>query len=313
MDIKIVERIKKLLALSRDSGATEAEAALAAEKAAEIMEEHGLTTAAVELSGGVGESREKGDAGVVGLGREDWALTLMEAVAESCFCWAGEIRSGRKLTRFNLIGRSSAVVSCQVMYEYLSRTVIRLSRREHDSQRYFRFGCAERIAQRLRTRHSSLLREQREREEARERASHSSAANGDALVVILEDYETKERDLNADFRRGVAPGTTARERAEIEERTRVREAHMKELTDSGIEWDIAWWMVYQHMTLDQAKMRDAQWKKSSGGRRSYRERVDWDERRRSTPSYQRGKDAGENVGLDTQVGSKKRDRRRITE
>ena len=56
---KVVERIKKLLALAKDKGATEAEASVAAAKAAEIMEDYGLTMMAVESSGGEAEGRER--------------------------------------------------------------------------------------------------------------------------------------------------------------------------------------------------------------------------------------------------------------
>lgn len=49
---KIAVLVNKLLALAKDSGATEAEASLAAEKAQELMTQHNLSMANIEAAGG---------------------------------------------------------------------------------------------------------------------------------------------------------------------------------------------------------------------------------------------------------------------
>lgn len=102
-------------------------------------------------------------------------------------------------------------------------------------------------------------------------------------------------------------GTTQRDREAALHRAGELERRMQELQDSGISWDLSWWMVYHGMTLEQAQKREAQFAKESdtrprGGK--YRERVNFEERRRMSGSYWRGSEAGEKVGLDVQVGNK---------
>lgn len=304
-DTRTIDKIRKLLALANDKGASEHEAALAAERAQDLMDAHGLEMASLDLTG-EGESREKGAAVAVGLGRETWAVDLMSAVAESCYVTAWSNRRGTKLENFTLIGRKSAVVSCEVLYAYLSRTVIRLSRAEQGSQRFFRFGCAERIAHRIHVRHAETLRTQRAETEARKANTQHSSSGGTALVVVLEDYAQKERDLNLDFQRGVAPGTSERERLEQEDKRRCNDARMTELQAQGISWDIAWWMVNQNMTLEDATAREAAQAKATDDSYKFRERVDFDARRRNSAEYHRGSAAGANVSLDRQLDADKR-------
>src|SRR5215471_16998834 len=55
VDPKVLERIAKLLNITEERGATEAEALNAAERAKRMMDDHGLSTAQVEAAGGVGE------------------------------------------------------------------------------------------------------------------------------------------------------------------------------------------------------------------------------------------------------------------
>jgi hypothetical protein len=304
-DTRTIEKIRKLLALANDKGATEAEAALAAERAQDLMNQHGLEMASLDLTG-EGEAREKGAATAVGLGREAWAESLMSAVAESCYVTAWTKRVGRRLEGFTLIGRKSAVVSCEIMFSYLSRTVIRLSRAETGSQRYFRFGCAERIAQRIVARHHDELRKQREAADA-QRTQNTASGNGTALVVVLEDYAQKERDMNRDFMRGVAPGTSARERIEAQDKQRRIDARIAELQAQDIGWDEAWWMASYNMTLEQAIEKERTNRESAASDKTrYRDRVDFDARRRNDPSFIRGSRAGADVSLDRQVAADKR-------
>lgn len=307
-DTRTIDKIRKLLALANDKGASEHEAALAAERAQDLMDAHGLEMASLDLTG-EGESREKGAATAVGLGRETWAVDLMSAVAESCYVTAWSNRRGNKLENFTLIGRKSAVVSCEVLYAYLSRTVIRLSRAELGSQRFFRFGCAERIAHRIRVRHAETLRTQRAEAEARKANTQHGYGGGysTALVVVLEDYAQKERDLNRDFQRGVAPGTSERERLEREDKQRRNDARMAELQAQDIGWDEAWWMVNYDLTLEQAIEKERANREAAGSDKTrYRERVDFDARRRNSAEYHRGSAAGANVSLDRQLDADKR-------
>lgn len=306
-DTRTIEKIRKLLALANDKGASEHEAALAAERAQDLMDAHGLEMASLDLTG-EGESREKGAATAVGLGRETWAVDLMSAVAESCYVTVWSNRRGTKLENFTLIGRKSAVVSCEVLYAYLSRTVIRLSRAEEGSQRFFRFGCAERIAHRIRVRHAETLRTQRAEAEARKANTQHGYGGGysTALVVVLEDYAQKERDLNQDFSRGLPPGTTGAKRLAAEAESRRINDRIKEIMANGdIGWNEAWWMANYNYSLEEAVAAETQNRENSAGHK-FRERVDFDARRRHSAEYHRGSAAGANVSLDRQVAADKR-------
>jgi hypothetical protein len=345
IDSKVIERIKKLLNLARDGGATEAEAALAMDRAQEIMKANSLSMATIEAGGGTGEKRDKQQS--AGRAHKAWMRAIMEALAESAFVYVehapGRVREDfetgkmtKTYARYTLIGRESAVVQTQVMHEYLCKTVVRVARERSDwPNEVFMAGMGERIVERLHTRHAEMLAQQRrEAAEAKARQSHPGASPGNALVVVLEDFAAKERDLNEDLRRGVPPGTTERERAERDARVAEREREEKRLAELYGD-DVAYWMVYADYTLEQAKARvaaDAARKEQEKAKhrdetdeqrarrdaREEREADAWRERvrrqreredaRRSSPSYRAGRAAGDKVGLDTQVGSTKRRR-----
>jgi hypothetical protein len=332
-DSKILERVRKLLAIAAEgSGASEAEVQFAASRAAEMMEEHGLAMATIEAHGGEGEVREKKEqTSTFGA----WYGPLMEAVCESCFC-AAEVRvksraydstsdsvTGKRL-RFNIYGRRSAVASAEVMYEYLRSAIWRLSRETPglDSQRLFRHGCADRVIARLRARHAKILREQREEAERRARedaarASHPSAApTGTALVVTLVDYAQRETDLNEDLRRGVPPGTTERERKERIAKEEAKERRFEELQKEGLSTDVAWDMAHLGWTRERAEEyeqkaletaaaafeRLTKQKPRKERARTYHYHESREDKKRRHPSFRAGQAAGDKVGLDQQIG-----------
>lgn len=324
----IINRVRKLLALAAEgSGATEAEAALAAARAAEIMEEHGLRTAQLEAGGGLGERRvdDQGEGGAF----YRWQPELMAAIAESCFCHCEIVHESvahgvgyrQRSVRggFRLIGRESAVVSARVMFDYLNSTVWRLSRESGaDTPRWFRRGCAERLGERLRHRHYEVLREQKEKAEAEtERQAQSGSGNGTALVVVLEDYALRERDLNDDLRRGQPPGTTAARREESLRRSREQLEMQRRLVAEGVPPEIAWDMVYLNMTRERAEQYEAaRSKQEQAPPRRQRKRRDRgpsaqetrEQRARDSQSWATGRQTGDEVSLDRQVAEQEKRR-----
>lgn len=307
-DTKIVDRIKKLLALAASgSGATEAEASTAAAKAAEIMEEYGLTTMAVEMSGGVGESRGRDG---VKVDAPAWYRGIMEALAESFFCHVDLVKTGKRQFEFRLIGRMSSVTSARLTFEYLSAAVWRLSRQVKDggSPHYFRCGCAERIAERIRDRHVARLKAQKEEAEAR---TASGQTNG-ALVVTLVDLEHRERCLNEDFRRGLKPGTTEERINKSRADTAVKEARVAELVAQGIAHGVAWNMVWFNWDRAKAEEYEAAYLKAQAKARARSDRwtksdqQKWEsyqrqQNKRSHPSWMSGRQVGDKVSLDQQI------------
>jgi hypothetical protein len=327
---KVVERIKKLLALAKDAGASENEASVAAAKAAEIMEEYGLTMMAVESSGGEGEGRDK--TAFKNDLRWHFYEHLMKAVAESCFCYLEVERLVKeKRFHFTLIGRQSAVVSATVLYEYLKTTIHKLGReakREGMTELLFCAGASERITERLHDRHVSRLEEQkaeadRKRREQETRARHPGAApsSSTALVITLVDYEQRERDLNEDYRRGLKPGTTEERRKASEADQAAKEARYKALREEGLEDGIAFNIAFLGMERGRAEAYEKEWLKrqekqqqrnskwTRGDQSRWEQsqaRADREAKRKNSPSWTRGREAGENIGLDQQVDKQER-------
>lgn len=325
IDTKVLSRVKKLLALAADSGATEAEAQLAAERARAMMAEHGITNATVEAAGGEGENRIKD--GAKGFMSKRWHRQIMKALAKQSFVhadWHGA-RPGEKTGRWDLFGRESAVVTVKLMHQYLVKTVYRSMREQMNSTNDMLFATAmgERIAERITERHEQAMAEQaRTANQQRAAASHPAHAGGNALVVVLEDYAQKERDLNEDLRLGRAPGTTARlrEEDEIERQRRYqrREDIMLAAIADGASNDVAHMMSWGYNRAEAERIcapkkekpetpeqRQRREEREAREQEKYREKqqraYERDYAKRNHPSARAGRRAGDSVGLDTQV------------
>lgn len=233
IDPKLVARIQKMLALSRDGGATEGEAQNAADMAARLMRDNNLSMATIEAAGGEAqEGSKRTKQASQGRAQYEFQQQLMVACAEVNFCvvllrqtskydkW-GDYK-GARISGFSIIGREANVIATQQLFDYLMSTTERLAfefvgsdNRMRLSRRAvsFKEGCAGRLGQRLRTRHEEALAEQaREARECNAASQHPAAGGGTALVVVMEDFAQGEEDRNTDFRLGRPEGTTAHKR-----------------------------------------------------------------------------------------------------
>jgi hypothetical protein len=152
MSNRIIDRIQKLLRLASNAG-SEAEAALAAQRAADLMAEHEIHEAELALQAGdtprVAEPIEKCFEVTKTKKRVAWHSKIVGAVADSYgakWYWQGG--------RLVLFGRLSAVQAATYTSQYLMNE--RMTDREAPSPRYtkadrngFRLGCAGRVAQRV--------------------------------------------------------------------------------------------------------------------------------------------------------------------
>lgn len=348
VDRAVVDRIKKLLNLARDGGATEAEAERAQEFAERMMQEHNLHLAMVEASGEVGaEARGKGAAD--GRAMYRWQRELMAAIAETNYCHLSTlqraVRTGQRdrygvermrmtPSGYELIGREANLVATTTMFDYLCQTVNRLvldyvggDNRQRMTKHgvAFQEGCGDRLRDRIKQRHEDYLRQQRrEAEEEMARRAATGGATGTALAVVMEDFAELERMYNEDVRRGVPLGTTRDERdkrrAERDETGRQNKAKMDRLLAEGIAERVAQWMVW--MNWDQAEAEryvasqvpkeetEAQRRKREAKEerewQAYREREWRRQAKRNTAGYRDGQAAGDQVGLDSQVGREQR-------
>jgi Protein of unknown function (DUF2786) len=327
---RVLERIRKLLRLANDARGNEHEAALAARRASELMEEHGLSTATIEASGGTGESRTQAESDSFERGRAPWMAELMRVVAEAsfCLCEVDVIGSGKKTrVAFRLFGRVSAVAGAFALADYLKQTIWRLSTEaDVGSPHYFRSGCAERLGERVSEGHEQALAEQRERAEKEQReqaarAAHPGAApSSTALTIVLADYAQSERDGNEDLRRGLPAGTTAAKHAAAQAEREVRDRRYKQLVDGGVDSGVAYNMAHMDMDHDRAVKFEAEWQANNAARAAEpeqpkrrrtradeaREDAQWrremrEAGRRSDPSWVAGRDRGDEVSLARQL------------
>lgn len=219
-DLAIVARIKKLLNLSRDGGASESEVEQARAHAQRLMMEHNVSIATAEAADTSHTNVRRKNETTKGRAMYDWQRGLMWTLCRVNFCsclneynWSG--RNWRTVG-FQIIGREENVVAVTTTFDYLRQAVERTAREYVGGDHHrllsneamsFKEGASSRLQERINDQFREALRAQRaEAERAR--------ANGDgkALVVVMEDYAEVERCLNEDFRRGVAPGTTAHEK-----------------------------------------------------------------------------------------------------
>jgi hypothetical protein len=158
VDTKIVERLRKILALTESP--VEGEAHAAALKLQELLTEHNLSIADLEKRGAaipqVGESAH--DLGKAGF---TWKLDLAETIADHYFCHAIVSRY-RKTVSF--VGRPDNVESLQMLYAWVIDQVKRISADERvkhkeetgehiDPLRWqvnFGLGIVQRLGRRLR-------------------------------------------------------------------------------------------------------------------------------------------------------------------
>ena len=161
---KIIGKIRKLLALGGNAGATEAEAALAMERANALLAQHNLSVAEV------GEEPTD-DISHTAAGTTDrkWEGALWDAAAQLNFTDYFYVKTNRGLFRHYVVGRPINIEATRLMAEYLATTVQRLGRdaakafptKERRVYRLsFRVGCSDRIGSRAR-----LIRREREKEE----------------------------------------------------------------------------------------------------------------------------------------------------
>lgn len=285
--------------------------------------------ASIEAAGGQsGDDGKRVKDGVGNRASYKWQRTLMAALAELNFCYCKEeFKYHRHTTSFDgyqLIGRAANVASARVMFEYLLQTIDRLAKAEvQDPGQYFtryahsfKEGCADRVIDRLKDRRAEEVAAAKQKaREDKVRNSHPGAATGNALVVVLGDYVQDEEDLNNDFRRGWGPGTTKRRRAEegqecYEARKAEWLARDPDINPTRLDYLAQGFtsaQVDELLKPEPVKAEtDAQRRKRK--EREQREHDRWQQQRdrqhgkKDWAGYNRGQEAGADVGLDKQVG-----------
>lgn len=188
MEDKIINRIKKMLALANDAGATEGERDNAMRMAYNLLAKHNLTMATVE--GHTNEEKREQNASQF-YGRP-WALTVAQAVAKLFFCEYFYMRSGTRNHVYHyFVGKESNSVTALEMAKYLVDSIKKeANRRMREAgeggaayRRSFASGAANKVWQRV--------------NELKAEATQPTAGTGTSLV-LASLYDT-EREANRKF------------------------------------------------------------------------------------------------------------------
>jgi hypothetical protein len=344
----VLRKIEALLRVAdkgkdSDDPHTATEAASAAAKAQELLVAYNLDASMVGGSDDGGTREEqKLRGGFYLYQRQLWA-----SVAELNFClhfmsggyhrWTVTKRypDGSKRQeprskweqRHRLIGRKVNVRSTISMATYLQGAIERLvterlgddpdANRARWSQRnvIFREGAAEVIREKLAERRRHLLTEERrkqaEAEAAAERAGRADVSTSTALTIA--SVVQTEADANRDFRFGLEPGTTARQRAEKAARLAAEAERRRHAEQAYTRWAAA--HPEEARAQEEARRKEEEKRdreEEARERRNAARRTGggggWtreDEKRYSNrDAYYAGRDAAENISLDQQMDSK---------
>ena len=190
--IKTIEKIRKMLALSRDAGASEAEAALAAEKAQEILFNNDLTMAEVDYEETSDEVIEEVWLNTTASGTRRWHQILGAATCKLYACSFVERvyhdDKGQRRIRHTIFGRQSRVAVCVEMMNYFDERITTLENGFLKKLRpTFRLGCATGLALRLTQRQAAL------------RAGANSLMGDSTLPALASMYDRAKAELNDYF------------------------------------------------------------------------------------------------------------------
>jgi hypothetical protein len=144
---KLIDRVKKLLALAGNNS-NENEAAVATAKASRLIAEYNLTLSELKDAG---DERIQNEYPSNGL-KNSWERTIWFGVAELNFCMYYYSSKPPYSLVHHLIGTEVNVISSKVMADYLVSTVNRLAQEAPiagTKRNAFRLGCADRLYHRL--------------------------------------------------------------------------------------------------------------------------------------------------------------------
>lgn len=126
---KLIDRLKKLLRLAKDTGATEAEAAAAMAKVHELLSQHNLDISQVD-------TKDKADEPVNGhRGRRTnknnkWETDVYQgaAILNFCFYFLNHIHKGAWRLQHCVVGKPINVLAAEILADYLLETINRMAK-----------------------------------------------------------------------------------------------------------------------------------------------------------------------------------------
>lgn len=277
-------RLLGMIAMRDHPASNQNEASIAAEMLEKLIREYAIEVTELEADGGgegdVDTAREKM---TCRMGRlTDWQNRLLESITDNNFCLV--FRESEESRLYYLIGRQINVRAVLHLYDYLSKTIERISPYNDKREKAylsFRQGCVNAL--------TSRLWDQRR---AAERASEQSRGNGSDLV-LASVYGT-EAEKNRDLRFNLAPGTTARENAEFRARcaaaSKAREEAARNAPPKPVEPEAERLARVAREKIES----DKSWA-------DYQRRQRKEAAKRDQAAYSMGQDAGAKISLNRQI------------
>lgn len=196
IESKILRRVRKMMNLARDAGASEGERDNAMRMVQAYLAKYNLDMGTVNATDQTEEARGKHSADFLG---KPWAIQIASAIARLYFChYYYSVLGGNKgptqPARHTFVGRTSNVVTAQEMAQFVVESVNREAMRykrniggSYGDYRAFAQGATERIRTRVRT----LI------EEASTKGVENVDAPGTSLV--LASLYQRETDANKNW------------------------------------------------------------------------------------------------------------------
>lgn len=191
---RVIGRVKKMLNLAADAGATEGERDNALRMAYATLQKHNIDMATVEghsLKGRGGAEDEKRERVRKEFVSHHWARVCSMAIAELFFCnyfYCRDRYTGKVTHSF--IGRTANAVTAAEMAEYIARSV----QREANKQSYGSGAAARDFAKGAT---NKIVRRCHEMRRSAEAAPQPATSTGMALV--LKDFYAVEKTRNEEF------------------------------------------------------------------------------------------------------------------
>lgn len=182
---KVVDRIRKMLALANDLAATEAERETALRMAYNLMTKYNLDQKDVERT--KAEPRIDNESIFFGM---PWVRRLSNAIATLFFCeyYYSKQKVNATQMRHHFVGKESNAITAAVMADWITKSILKecRSRYTHNlcpESREFAVGAVERLCERIRG-----MRKQA-----------TSPTMSDSKALVLADVYSLEKEANEAF------------------------------------------------------------------------------------------------------------------
>lgn len=187
---KILARVRKMMALANDAGASAGERGNALRMMHATLAKHNLTIAEAEAAG---QNTEKRDRITAETRNQPWARTVAHAVGELFFCrYFFSPGSVAGKVKHNFVGREDNAKTAASMSEYVIGSIMKEANREYKKQpdpgpwwTSFCKGAAEQVRVRC--------------HELRIAAEQADAPTSTGTGIVLASFYKTEQDANAKF------------------------------------------------------------------------------------------------------------------